>query len=61
MNEQKMKDLITKLLNGLTDEQKEKVKACKSLNELITCLGEWARPFRTGCWTPSPGLDYSAS
>ena len=39
MDEQKMKDLITKLLNGLTDEQKEKVKACRSLNELITCLG----------------------
>ena len=34
------KKLFAELLKGLTDEQKEKVKACKDGKELTTLLGE---------------------
>ena len=35
-----MKELLKNLMNSLTDEQKEKAKTCKDLNELTACLGE---------------------
>ena len=31
---------LTALMNGLTDEQKEKAKACKTLNELMAFAGK---------------------
>lgn len=40
MDQQKMKELVMNLMHSLTSEQKEKVKACKNLNELTKCLGE---------------------
>lgn len=40
MDQQKMKERMTNLLNSLTDEQKEKVKACKDMNELTALLGQ---------------------
>ena len=38
--DQKMKELMANLLNSLTDEQKEKAKACKNVGELTALLGE---------------------
>lgn len=35
-----MSDLLKSVVKGLNDEQKEKVKACKSPDEVIACLGE---------------------
>lgn len=40
MDQQKMKERMTNRLNSLTDEQKEKVKACKDMNELTALLGQ---------------------
>ena len=31
---------MAEILNGLTDEQKEKVKACEGLDEIAACLSE---------------------
>ena len=38
--DEKMKNVIAGILNNLTDEQKKKATACKSLDELTACLGE---------------------
>ena len=35
-----MNEKIADILNSLTDEQKEKVRACKSLDEFTACLAE---------------------
>ena len=40
MEEEKLFALLRNTFHTMTDEQKEKVKACKDLNELITLLGE---------------------
>ena len=40
MNE-KMKKVMDGIYENLTDEQKEKAKACKSMNELTALAGEW--------------------
>ena len=38
--DEKKNGLFAELLKGLTDEQKEKVKACRDGKELIALLGE---------------------
>ena len=40
MENEKLSEQMTKVLNGLTDEQKEKAKACKDMNELTALLGQ---------------------
>ncbi len=40
MENKDLSEQMTEILNGLTDEQKEKVKACKDTNELVAKLGE---------------------
>ena len=41
MNENgNLNERMAEILNGLTDEQKEKAKACKTPKELIALLGE---------------------
>lgn len=41
MNENRnSNEQMTEILNGLTDEQKEKAKDCKDVNEFISALGE---------------------
>lgn len=40
MENKNLSEQIAKVLSGLTDEQKEKVKACKGLDEIAACLGE---------------------
>ena len=35
-----LSEQMAELLNGLTDEQKEKAKACKTMEELTAFLGE---------------------
>ena len=38
MNEKKLNELLNKALNSLTEEQKEKAKACKTTKELLDYL-----------------------
>ena len=38
MDEEKMKELLASILDGLTDEQKEKAKACKTMDELAAFI-----------------------
>ena len=40
MENKNLSEQMAKVLSGLTDEQKEKVKACKGLDEIAACLGE---------------------
>lgn len=40
MENKTMREQMAEILEGLTDEQKEKVRACKDLNELPALLGE---------------------
>ena len=40
MENKDLNEQMTELVNGLTDEQKEKIKACKDLDELTALLGE---------------------
>jgi len=40
MGNKKLHEQMKAILNGLTDEQKEKVKACKDVNKLVAKLGE---------------------
>ena len=40
MEDKNLSEQMAEVLNGLTDEQKEKANACKTFEELITLLGE---------------------
>jgi len=40
MDNEKMNELIIGVCKSLTDDQKEKAKDCKDVNELAKCLGE---------------------
>lgn len=40
MEDKIMREQMEELLNGLTDEQKERARACKDMNELTALLGE---------------------
>ena len=39
--DEEMKDALKGIFEELTDEQKEKVKACKNADEVMNLLGEW--------------------
>ena len=39
--DEKMKEVMKGIYENLTDEQKEKAKACKTSDELMKLLGEW--------------------
>ena len=39
--DEKMKEALKGIYENLTEEQKEKAKACKSMDELMTLAGEW--------------------
>ena len=39
--DKKMKEAFKGIYDNLTDEQKEKAKACKTMDELMTLAGEW--------------------
>ena len=39
--EEKMMEAMKGVYENLTDEQKEKAKACKSLDEVMQLLGDW--------------------
>ncbi len=40
MENKNLSEQMAEILNSLTDEQKEKVKACKDVSELTALLGE---------------------
>ena len=40
MEEKNLQQAMAAILDSLTDEQKEKARACKTFEELITLLGE---------------------
>ena len=39
--EEKMKEMIRGIYEKMTDEQKEKARACKTMDELMKLAGEW--------------------
>ena len=39
--DEKMKEKLKGIYENLTDEQKEKAKACKNKDELMKLAGEW--------------------
>ena len=39
--DEKMKEALKGIYENLTDEQKEKAKACKTMDELVALAGEW--------------------
>ena len=39
--DEKMKEAMKDIYENLTDEQKEKAKACKNSDELMKLAGEW--------------------
>ena len=39
--DEKTKETLNSVFEKLTDEQKEKVSACKNADELMKLLGEW--------------------
>ena len=39
--DEKMKEAMKGIYDKLTDEQKEKAKACKSMDEFMKFAGEW--------------------
>ena len=41
MDEKKLEETMKDIFEKLTDEQKEKAKACKNMDELIKLAGEW--------------------
>ena len=49
--DEKMKEVIKGIYENLTDEQKEKAKQCKTMDELMTLAGEW------GIELPDEALD----
>ena len=49
--DEKMKEQMKKFYGNLTDEQKEKVKACKSQDDFMKLAGEW------GIELPDEALD----
>ena len=70
MEDKKLNEILEKTCASLTDEQKEKVKDCKDVNEFISALGEMgvalpdelleassidgAGPFRSFLWIVLP-------
>ncbi len=54
MDDKKLNELLNKALASLTEEQKEKAKACKTTKELIDFLAE------TGVELPDEALDMVA-
>ena len=49
--DEKMKEAMKGIYEHLTDEQKEKAKACKNMDELMKLAGEW------GVELPDEALD----
>lgn len=49
--DEKMKEVMKGIYENLTDEQKEKAKGCKNLDELMKLAGEW------GIELPDEALD----
>ena len=49
--DEKMKEVMKGIFDNLTEEQKEKAKACKTMDELMTLAGEW------GLEIPDEALD----
>ena len=41
MDEKKLEDTMKDIFEKLTDEQKEKAKACKNMDEFMKLAGEW--------------------
>ena len=41
MDEKKLEETLDGIYDKLNDEQKEKAKACKNMDELIKLAGEW--------------------
>lgn len=39
--DEKMQEILNGIYDHLTEEQKEKAKACKSADELMTLFSEW--------------------
>ena len=39
--DEKMNEIMKAIFDDITDEQKEKAKACKTMDELMTLAGEW--------------------
>ena len=39
--DEKMKEAFKSIYDNLTDEQKEKAKACKNMDEMMALAGEW--------------------
>lgn len=39
--DEKMKEVLDGIIEKLTEEQKEKAKACNNADELMILLGEW--------------------
>ena len=39
--DEKTKEALKEIYENLTDEQKEKVKTCKDMDELMKLAGEW--------------------
>ena len=49
--DEKMQEILKGIFDNLTDEQKEKAKACKNQDELMKLAGEW------GIELPDEALD----
>ena len=49
--DEKMKEVMKGIYDNLTDEQKEKAKACKTTDEMMALAGEW------GLELPDEALD----
>lgn len=47
--DEKMKEAFKGIYDNLTDEQKEKVKACKSMDEMMALAGEWGVELPDAC------------
>ena len=41
MDEKKLEETMKDIFEKLTDEQKEKAKACKNMDEFMKLAGEW--------------------
>ena len=50
--DKEMKELMDRIYGTLTDEQKAKAKACKTMDELMALAGEW------GIELPDEALDH---
>ena len=50
--DEKMDEIMKAIFDDLTDEQKEKAKQCKTMDELMALAGEW------GIELPDEALDH---